>query len=710
VDDANNVTITTADVYDVVCTADGATTQTPDVLEVVPGLPAVLSVAARPTRDLYAVGEVVTLETFVADEYGNVIRDATIEFESDPSVPSFGNGRYRLDAEGIIVLGATVPLPTATGVPLFDSVQVVVNGEGPEIGCVSPFDGDMLTLEPGTVIDFEASVQDTFSVANVLINGEPAALTGEGTFLGQVTTRRGINFVNVSGQDAFGEENSTLCAFMVSDRYIAPGASQNDTVSLRLTQEAFDDNNRADNIDSLNDIVYAILNNEVSPGVLALENLINTAIAPGSELFNQCFADTFLGCALRARLTYNGNDVLSPNNTSLTLVDGGLRLRATLRRIQLNLTVVVTAVGLNAVNTRGNVTVDNATFDTILNLRTGSDGRPDITVRGGTTSIGIGNIATNFSGIDGAIINAIVGLANALLRGVVEDAISGIFEDTINGALDGIFSTLGSDVLATALDIPRLDGSGNVSIGFGLGFSTTAADPNRAIFGLASRVTGPALRAPGAGSLRNPDPMLLDSGSRAISAGIQFSFLNQVLYGLWRGEFFDANIGAFIGGAGLGDADGTLAVALPPTVLGRPGGGIAIHLGAAQLRLAIPGLIDDPLALKIGAVATANVVIVDETNIEFRDLALSEFYFSTIDASLPADTRAVLENFLRRLVQSLLDDALNSALPSLPVPSFALPEALVAFGLPRGASLGLLSPVLELTGTHFVVQGNFGIQ
>jgi hypothetical protein len=70
----------------------------------------------------------------------------------------------------------------------------------------------------------------------------------------------------------------------------------------------------------------------------------------------------------------------------------------------------------------------------------------------------------------------------------------------------------------------------------------------------------------------------------------------------------------------------------------------------------------------------------------------------------------VLESFLRRLVQSLLDDALNSALPSLPVPSFALPEALVAVGLPRGASLGLLSPVLELTGTHFVVQGNFGIQ
>jgi hypothetical protein len=707
----STVTITEAGIFDIFCTAEGVTEQTSDVLEVVPGLPATLSVAVSPNRSVYGLGEVATLRTLVADQYGNLIRDAVVIYEADPNVPAFGNGRFRFDEEGIIVLGATVPLPTFTGEPLFDSVQVIVNGDGPTIDCTSPFDGEMLVLNPGETVAFEASASDTFAVENVLINGEPGALTADGTYVADVTTRRGINFVNVSAQDAFGEENSTLCAFMVSDTYVAPGAQLANSISLRLAQEAFDDNNRTDPIDSLSDIIYGVLNNEVSPGRLALENLIDGAIAPGSNIVDQCFftVPIFGGCGAGARVRYLRNNVESPNATSLTLIDGGLRLTATIRRI--DLTIRIEGRGaLGFVDTTGPITVENVNVATTLNLRTGPDGRPDISVRAGTTSLTIGRIATNFNGLDGDIINLVVGVANGLFRDAITGVIRGLVETTLSGALDGLLGSLGVDALSTAIDLPRLDGSGNISLGFGLGFNTTNANPQRALFGLGTRITGPPLRPPGEGSLQNPGPMLLDQGGRAVGAGVHLGLLNQIFYGLWRGEFFDANLGGFIGGAGLGEADATLTVDLPPTVVGRDGGGVNIHFGAARLSLTIPGLIEEPLALKIGAVASADVVIVDETNIEFRDLELSEFYFSTIDASLPADTRAVLENFLRNLVQSLLDDALNSALPTLPIPSFALPAALADFGLPAGASLGLLAPILQLTDTHFVVQGNFGIQ
>ncbi len=71
---------------------------------------------------------------------------------------------------------------------------------------------------------------------------------------------------------------------------------------------------------------------------------------------------------------------------------------------------------------------------------------------------------------------------------------------------------------------------------------------------------------------------------------------------------------------------------------------------------------------------------------------------------------AVTEDLLRAVVTKLVDNALNGALPALPIPSFTLPQSLAQYGLPAGKDLGLLNPSLALEPRHFVLRGTLGIK
>ena len=85
-------------------------------------------------------------------------------------------------------------------------------------------------------------------------------------------------------------------------------------------------------------------------------------------------------------------------------------------------------------------------------------------------------------------------------------------------------------------------------------------------------------------------------------------------------------------------------------------------------------------------------------------------FFSTDLASLDMGTRDTLEGFLTRLLERVLRPALNDALPALPIPSFALPASLSAYGLPGGARLGIVSPSLAFEAPHFVLRGDFAVR
>jgi hypothetical protein len=87
---------------------------------------------------------------------------------------------------------------------------------------------------------------------------------------------------------------------------------------------------------------------------------------------------------------------------------------------------------------------------------------------------------------------------------------------------------------------------------------------------------------------------------------------------------------------------------------------------------------------------------------------VDELHFSPENRALTPAQLDELESFLLELVRYLVDESVNSALPALPIPDFALPDSLAEFGFAPGTRLGLVAPRLFTNATHFVAEGNFG--
>jgi len=692
------VTVERAGVYDVRCDLDGATEIVTAELEVVPGLPATASIGLVPDAPVYRIGEVVEVRYTVADEFGNPIRNAPVSFASLPTVPSFGEGRFRFDEEGVFTLTLIVGLPTASGSPIVVQTDVTVNSEGPRIACDTPGDGAFVNLTPGETIRFRGSVGDAFGAAAVQVNGMDADLSPDGTFEAMVPTRFGINFVDILAADSFGEENTRTCAFLVADRWSPEGTFLGDAVTLGMLQNAFDDRSRGGDLNSLADILYAVLN---SPELRAQ---IHAALQGANPLYNECVTEVWGACILRVRVNHRDTELRGPNEVNLTLVNDGMRAVGTVRGIGIRLDIGGTF------STRGWVRISEMAVDLTLGMRL-EGGRPRVTLRS-LNGVRVGGIDTDFSGITGFILDLVFDLfLEGTARRLIEDQIRGFIVDNFNDVLDGVISGLDISSLGSNFAVPRLDGSGDINIGFGISFSSLTSNPTRALFGIGTRFTGDinhegaTLGAPLPPGATRFEP----TGRRTIGAGIAIGLLNQVMHTLWRGGLFDASInGDRIGGGVPADSIAVLRTNLPPVVVGNADNSVSMMIGAVRAVIVIPGVFDAPLTLQFGAVASSGFDLLPGDVIRFRDVTVDELVFAPEDASLDPATRDVLEEFLLDLVQYVVDDSLNSALPALPIPDFEVPADLAEFGIPAGTRLGIVGPVIENTTTHFVVEGNFG--
>ncbi|MCB9613681.1 MAG: hypothetical protein H6722_14655 [Sandaracinus sp.] len=695
-------TFTRAGIYGVACELAGAVATTERV-EVLPSLPAALALSKVPDQPVYATGQVVEVAAVVTDRFDNVVPDAVVGMVSAPAADAtLGTNRFRYFEDGTYVVTATVAPPTQDDVELTGQVTIVVNGNGPQIQCTGPRDGDMIVAAPGSTVMVTGTVDDASGVSEVRVNGALATLDG-GSFRADVTTEFGINFVDVVARDSFGTESTATCAFLASARYADPGSTLGDVVSLKLRQEAFDDMNRGDGLDSLNDILHSVLNSA------GLRSQLDSTLRAMNPLYNNCEASVFGACVLRVTLNYNNEIRISGATSTLQLVNGGLRASIAINELRAAMRLT------NPVNTSGWAIFEGVNMDVTFDVALVA-GRPRITVRPGTTSVSIRNVRTDLSGFAGWIIdNILLPIFRGSVRNAIQNTLRDYIQNNFNDVLDGVVAGLDIESLGTSLSVPRLDGSGNIPLSFGVGFSSVSTTSSRFLVGIGSRFTAPVQIArptlgvavpPGvaSGSLRD-DPSLTQSTSVSIHSVL----FNQVTHALWRAGLLQGRItGSGLGGglpAGLvADLDG----GLPPVAILTDEGRAEIGIGSLNLSLVYPGLFDEPINLTLGARASTTVRLVGGSDLSFDAITVDELFFSTQDVSLDAATRDVLERFLTTLVQSIVDRVLNDALPALPIPSFELPSSLSTYGIPAGTSLGLRSPNLAIEPQHFVLRGNFG--
>lgn len=695
-------TFTRSGRYEVACNVAGAMGNVVGI-EVTPGLPYDLVLARVPNEPVYGIGDVIQVRSIVSDRYGNEVPEADVVLSSDPVESARLGDGFRYAADGHYRVTGRVSSLTDEGRLVTASTEIVINGTGPTIRCEEPLDGSMLVGTPGTPLTVRGSVDDTSGTRSVRVNGTEAVLSSDGFWNASITPLFGMNFIDVVAVDDGGIENSRTCSFILADRYAPENDVLGDTVMLDLTQEAIDDTSRSDGLDSLNDILYTVINSAGLRNTLHSSLLASNPIKPSS-----CDVDTFLGCAIRTEIRYLDSRIDGPHTTSLTLVPDGLRARVNMRGLHVQLRVNGRAAGIGF-DTTGWVNIDSVDVDVTFDVGL-AGGRPRINVRPGTVSVSVGRISTDFSGLAGGVIDIVVSVAN----GTVRDALSGVVRDFVtnnfNSVLDGLVSSLDVSTFGASFDVPRLDGSGTIPLSFGLAFSSLSADPARLLFGIGTRMSAtPAHARPSLGIPLPLAPVRIDpTTSRPVVVAVHTAMLNQAIHALWRGGLLDADIGE--GGLGGLPAGVSLDIrgGLPPVARVVASNQVELAIGALHMNITYPGLFDD-LDVTLGARATTSTTLAGD-DLMFGAVTITELHFSTGSVTLSGPTRDLIEDLLRTLVQRIVDTSLNDALPAIPIPSFSLPASVATFGLPAGAEMGITGPALTLEGHHIMLRGGFGMR
>lgn len=723
--DAGNVvtalqgTFSHAGIYDLSCEVPGAKPR-PVPVEIVPGAPAHLVITPSPTKTVYPVGSVVTVETLVTDAYDNPILDAPTQYGTAPNASAtLGTNHFQYLANGFYTLSATVQAPTATGQPLVAEVQIEVDGNGPTIDCTgATADGAMINAAPGSVLTFGGTVNSPNGVASVTVNGATATLAGT-TFSSPVTTRYGINFANIVATSPNGAQSTRTCSFLAANQFANEILLAGDTVSLKLTQSAVDDGNRAGSVSSFGDMLDRVANSA------GLANTLHSGLQSANPL-KQSACDsqtcTFFGCICwySSGVEYLGLSMPGPQSVSLTLVNGGLQAVVHVPNVAVNLHVHGD-VGPVPYDTSGWVAFSyldvSMTLDTFL-----SGGRLHGAIRPGSVGVNVGPVSTAFGGVDGWIINNIlVPLAQGTLRDAVQSLVSGFITSNFNTVIDGVLSGLDVSTLGTSFNVPKLDGTGVIPLTFGVGFSSLSTSSSRLLVGLSTRLRAPAVQAlPSLGVPFFPGTALNDvtvSAPSTAGIAIHTGVLEQALYALWRGGMFNTTLtGAVLGNGLPAGVQMQVNTLLPPVVM-MNGNAVELSLGTMNVAVTYPGIFGGtdgagnalpPLRVVLGARATSTPLLVGN-DLKFGTLTITEMNFSTGDVSLDASSNNVLRSMLQTLLQRVVDKSLNDALPALPIPSFALPASLTTYGIGPGR-LAVVNPLLGFEPRHFRLTGQLGIQ
>jgi hypothetical protein len=696
---ARRIAITRSGEHRVSCLVTGAESIEPATLWVVPALPATLDVAVVPDREVYRIHDQVSLQAIARDVFGNRVDEAHIDYEVSAGVVPVSTGRFRLDADGFMHLGARVTSATFDGRSLASSTRITVNTTGPSIECMSPGDGVMLHHRPGQGLSFEGRVADTFGIQSVTVDGQNASLGADGWFQAPVATRFGMNFVEVVATDSTGMQSSRVCSFMVSDRWVPEDGFLDGGATLEVHQRAVDDGNPA-GMDSLNDFLHSALNST------GLRDAIDHSLGDANPLMNECVRKCFIVCVtVCARVDYDEDSLRmgGPNGSGMALDDGGLRLTVSVRDIEARAEVSRTCRGTPRINV-GSIEAD-VTFN--------------VAAQGGQLRTSVRTIhSVSVDDVDFRCrdLNLACSIGCGLFKGKIRDAIQGGFEDMIRSQLTTVVDGLLSDVdvgnFGSSFDVAHLDGSGTTRVDFGMRLASLGATRERLTLAAGTRFTVKGGHArPSLGVALPPGPVTRNptaSTHRPVVAGVHAGVLNHALHALWRGGFFDVTLA----GEGIGDGmpsgvSASVHAPLPPITVVE-GGRLQAMVGGLRVEATYPGLFDDPIAVGMGGVVSAHVTVVNGIFV-FGDIRLDALHLST-DAPLTPTARQGLESLATRLLSQLMEESLHDALPSVPMPGFVVPPSMEAFGLPGGERITLVNPVLDLASPHFVLGGSLGVE
>jgi hypothetical protein len=690
--------------YQLSCEVPGATSDAA-LVHVDPALPASLTLTATPSSAVTPVGQELAITYEARDVYGNsvttaVTLDATALLGTGPIVV-VDDTHYRFDGEGTYAIEGTVVGDTAGGAPVTGLLQVNVDSLGPAVTCTSPAANGVVVMTPATAVTLQGSVADAHGVKELVVNGSPTTVGADGSFSAPLTSRYGLNYVAIDATDDLGTVRHELCTFLVADRFVDEGALLDASIMLRMGQASIDDNSRAGGVNSLDDILFAIINSQdlhdtVHAAFVAANPLKPSSCDQQVCVFGAC------ACVLSSQIRYVSWSRPGPNTVTATLVDGGIAVKVRFEDPSVSVRVNGAAAGI-AYDTTGPVNYDYATVELTFDVGVDGAGRPNISIRANSVASDVVGGTPVFTGLDGYVLNIVTTLAQGTIKNILKNTLTNYVTSHFNSALDGIVSGLDVATLGTSRSVPRLDATGSVVTNFGIGFSSINTNPTRLLVGMGTRFTGPAAHArePHRAPLP-PFSVFVDpnAGGQPVAVADHVGLFDQALQALWRGGWFDASFSSANG------SSITLTTMLPPVLFVRSGSSLGLDLGGIEATVSVPGVLDGVHA-RAGLRASA-VTSLAGNALAFAPPTLEELNIVAPDANLDDAAMKALTDALTPVLTDVVSKTFGQGIPPMPIPTFPIPASLATYGF--SGQLGITGPTLSIADPELLLRGGFGIR
>lgn len=696
--------ITQAQAYQVTCEHSESLNANvfPADFSVLPALPTQLNVYFASGQQVFNIGDVIQIRHRLTDEYDNDILGVPIELTLSPSLPSFGQGNFLAETAGLYEV--TVRVNEDTREELSVTRTFRIEDGPPRITCSSPVQGAMTRLNQQTI---SGQVIDLSDINRFTVNGRAVTLTDQGIFSTQITPEWGLNIVELLAEDQFGKETIQHCMFFASGSYLSEYLAITNVALLHLDQDAVDDGSPRSPIDSLGDLLGEMLNSDE-----LLDTIDQTLSNLNPIVPTECWANTFLGCAFSAGVRYDSTTVNGPNTVSLSLTNGGLSLNTTINNLSLDITASGRVTGISWAQS-GTVSIDSASVEAELGVSLNGS-NPQVTIVG-TPTITIGNITVNLSigiSVIQSGLNAFLNFVFDAFEGIVRNQISSTLETFITDEVDTILSTalnsLDLSSLGFDLNLPRPLGNGSYNLSLDFALNRLHVNEDRMQIGIKSTVGGARLNSRSSAGIPVPSGnrlVELSPGFNRDAAGaVHIGLINSILHKLWRGNYFEVSETP----EGLGqDVSLSLSLYTPPAIeLVGYQRGIKLHFGPAMARITLPALLDQEIDLLVGGWANSSVSINSGNELVFAPISIDELVLSSPTLELSAEALDAINRLLVGVIQDVLDEALNTALPVFPIPEFVLPNSLSSYGIPIGTRLSVGSLFLSNDSSRLIVKGN----
>ncbi len=622
--------------------------------------PASIEVSVSPPRAVYRTEQSIRMLAEVRDVDDLVITDAQVTWSADPAsaATDMGDGVFELVEEGYVEFtGCTVELGP-DGSPLCDFGRILVDSGAPNLEVISPTPGAELGADGSSAIEVIGSVADTRDV-RVFVNGVQAELDDMGAFTANVPALFGINHIEVVASDGVTEDSRVEMDVLWADVYSpaangdTPQVMLDDALILQLGQDFFDDGTPLDTAampirtTDLADVFELVIRNVDFRGFLP-DPVVDSAPTLTLRITEARIDDV---------------DVITE------VVDGGVELFVRIGALDLD-----TAGNLDFEGTMldlgGGMTAAVSAFAHVDVSKDGPDSPIESSVS--ELSVAIEDIEGRFTAPEA---NAILRLAEGLLRSTIEAELESAFGDSVLDAIPAVLT----DALG-ALDSALRDQSFPIETDI---FAPVTLNIDGRLAGLDSEYrrhmraplqmtvsTDSTVQFPDSRGAADLIPManpLFET--TPVQLGVKVSLLNGLTHALWNSGLLNVDASTLLPESVEGLVmNAQLVGRLPPVA--RPARGaetddLVLVIGQAELTLEALGA-TTVFGMTIEAGTTLNVTDGAITLDVAEEPFIRTWIISSTDASPPIDEETLRTLLLTQLWPELRDSVVGGLAISLP--------------------------------------------